>query len=147
MVIMSVDYGDARTGIALCDRLESLAHPVEVIKQGYEPKVLERISELVKIHKPELIVVGFPKNMDSSAGERAQKCAEFAKRISEATGIETDLWDERLTTVSAHMYLSNNNVRGKKRKNVVDAVAAVIILQDYLDYRRNKNASKGRKYN
>ena len=85
--------------------------------------------------------------MDSSTGERAQKCAEFAKRISEATGIETDLWDERLTTVSAHMYLSNNNIRGKKRKNVVDAVAAVIILQDYLDYRRNKNASKGRKYN
>ena len=63
MVIMSVDYGDARTGIALCDRLESLAHPVEVIKQGYEPKVLERISELAKIHKPELIVVGFPKNI------------------------------------------------------------------------------------
>lgn len=140
MVIMSVDYGDARTGIALCDRLESLAHPVEVIKESYEPKVIDRISELVRIHKPELIVVGYPKNMDSSAGERAQKCAAFAEKITETTGVKTDLWDERLTTVSAHMYLSNNNVRGKKRKNVVDAVAAVIILQDYLDYRRNKNA-------
>lgn len=140
MVIMSVDYGDARTGIALCDRLESLAHPVEVIKESYEPKVVDRISELVRIHKPELIVVGYPKNMDSSAGERAQKCVAFAEKITETTGVKTDLWDERLTTVSAHMYLSNNNVRGKKRKNVVDAVAAVIILQDYLDYRRNKNA-------
>lgn len=140
MVIMSVDYGDARTGIALCDRLESLAHPVEVIKESYEPKVVDRISELVRIHKPELIVVGYPKNMDSSAGERAQKCAAFAEKITETTGVKTDLWDERLTTVSAHMYLSNNNVGGKKRKNVVDAVAAVIILQDYLDYRRNKNA-------
>lgn len=142
MIIMSVDYGDARTGIALCDRLESLAHPVEVIKQSYEPKVLQRIKELAEIHKPELIVVGYPKNMDSTAGERALKCAEFAKSITETTGIETDLWDERLTTVSAHMYLSDNNVRGKKRKNVVDAVAAVIILQDYLDFRRNKNAGK-----
>lgn len=140
MVIMSVDYGDARTGIALCDRLESLAHPVEVIKESHEPKVIDRISELVRVHKPELIVVGYPKNMDSSAGERAQKCAAFAEKITETTGVKTDLWDERLTTVSAHMYLSNNNVRGKKRKNVVDAVAAVIILQDYLDYRRNKNA-------
>ncbi len=140
MVIMSVDYGDARTGIALCDRLESLAHPVEVIKESYEPKVVDRISELIRIHKPELIVVGYPKNMDSSAGERAQKCADFAGKITETTGVKTDLWDERLTTVSAHMYLSNNNVRGKKRKNVIDAVAAVIILQDYLDYRRNKNA-------
>ena len=142
MIIMSVDYGDARTGIALCDRLESLAHPVEVIKQSYEPKVLQRIKELAEIHKPELIVVGYPKNMDSTAGERALKCAEFAKSITETTGIETDMWDERLTTVSAHMYLSDNNVRGKKRKNVVDAVAAVIILQDYLDFRRNKNAGK-----
>lgn len=142
MVIMSVDYGDARTGIALCDRLESLAYPVEVIKQSYEPKLLERIDELVKIHKPELIVVGYPKNMDSTAGERAQKCADFAKKITQTTGIVTELGDERLTTVSAHMYLSDNNVRGKKRKNVVDAVAAVIILQDYLDYRRNTNAGK-----
>lgn len=140
MVIMSVDYGDARTGIAICDRLESLAHPVEVIKQSYEPKVLERIKELVDINKPELIVVGYPKNMDSTAGERAQKCESFAERITAETGVETALWDERLTTVSAHMYLSDNNVRGKKRKNVIDAVAAVIILQDYLDYRGNKNA-------
>lgn len=141
MVIMSVDYGDTRTGIALCDRLEALAHPVEVITQSYEPKLIERIAELVGIHKPELIVVGYPKNMDSTAGERAQKCADFAKRLEERVGVKTDLWDERLTTVSAHMYLSNNNVRGKKRKQVVDAVAAVIILQDYLDYRRNHNVN------
>lgn len=139
MVIMSVDYGDSRTGIAICDRLESLAHPVEVINQSYEPKLIARIEELVKIYKPELIVVGYPKNMDSSAGERAQKCSAFADKLKESTGVETALWDERLTTVSAHNYLNDNNVRGKKRKNVVDAVAATIILQDYLDYRRNTN--------
>lgn len=139
MVIMSVDYGDARTGIAICDRLESLAHPVEVIKQSYEPKLLERIESLVKVHNPELIVVGYPKNMDSTAGERAKKCAELAEKITEKTGIKTEFWDERLTTVSAHSYLSANNVRGKKRKEVVDAVAAVIILQDFLDFRRNGN--------
>ena len=139
MVIMSVDYGDARTGIALCDRLESLAHPVEVINQSYEPKVLQRIAELVENNRPELIVVGYPKNMDSTVGERAKKCADFAEKIREKTDVKTELWDERLTTVSAHMYLSSNNVRGKKRKQVVDAVAAVIILQDYLDFRRNHN--------
>ncbi len=139
MIIMSVDYGDSRTGIAICDRLEGLAHPIEVIKQSYEPKLVARINELVGLHKPELIVVGYPKNMDSSAGERARKCAEFADNLKEATGIKTVLWDERLTTVSAHNYLNDNNVRGKKRKNVVDAVAATIILQDYLDYRRNTN--------
>lgn len=137
MVIMSVDYGDARTGIAICDRLESLAHPVEVIKQSYEPKLLERIASLAELHRPELIVVGYPKNMDSTAGERAKKCAAFAEKITEKTGIKTELWDERLTTVSAHNYLSANNVRGKKRKDVVDAVAAVIILQDFLDFRGN----------
>lgn len=143
MVIMSVDYGDVRTGIAICDRLEALAHPIEVIKQSYEPKLIERIKLLVQTHKPELIVVGYPKNMDSSAGERAKKCADFAEKITMETGIETALWDERLTTVSAHNYLSANNVRGKKRKDVVDAVAAVVILQDYLDFRRNrKNESK-----
>lgn len=140
MVIMSVDYGDARTGIAVCDRLEYLAHPVEVINQSYEPKVLDRICELISEHNPELLVVGLPKNMDASCGARAEKCVEFAKHLEEMSSIKTVTWDERLTTVEAHNYLSSNNVRGKKRKNVVDAVSAVIILQDYLDFRRNSNA-------
>ncbi len=137
MVILSVDYGDARTGIAICDALEFLASPLEVIHQSYEPKVLNRIKELCDKHKPSQIVVGLPKNMDSSIGDRAQKCIDFAQKLTELTQIETVMWDERLTTVEAHNYLNNTNTRGQKRKNVVDAVAATIILQDYLDYRKN----------
>lgn len=140
MIIMSVDYGDVRTGIAVCDRLESFAHPVEVINNNYAPKVISRISTIIKEKNPELIVVGYPKNMDSSEGSRAQKCKEFSIELEKATGIKCVLWDERLTTVSAHNYLNATNTRGDKRKNVVDAVAATIILQDYLDYRRNTNA-------
>ena len=136
MVILSVDYGDARTGIAVCDAMEFLASPVEVIHQSYEPKVLSRVNEICAKLKPSMIVVGLPKNMDSTIGERAQKCIDFAQKLGELTGIETVMWDERLTTVEAHGYLNNTNTRGQKRKNVVDAVAATIILQDYLDYRK-----------
>lgn len=137
MIIMSVDYGDVRTGIAVCDRLETFAHPVTVINQSYAPKLIDAICCLVNEHKPELIIVGLPKNMDSTQGERAQKCIDFASELSNKCGVKTEMWDERLTTVEAHNYLNVTNTRGKKRKNVVDAVAATIILQDYLDYRRN----------
>lgn len=140
MIIMSVDYGDVRTGIAVSDRLETFAFPVEVINEAYRPKVIARIQSVVVEKKPEIIVVGYPKNMDSSEGSRAQKCKDFASELEKAVGITCVLWDERLTTVSAHNYLNETNTRGKKRKNVVDAVAATIILQDYLDYRRNNNA-------
>lgn len=137
MIIMSVDYGDVRTGIALCDRLEKLSFPVEVIKQDYEPKLIKRICEIVAEKKPEMIVVGYPKNMDSSEGARAEKCSDFSKKLESECGVKTVLWDERLTTVVAHNYLNTTNTRGDKRKNVIDAVAATIILQDYIDYRRN----------
>ncbi|MBQ7004915.1 MAG: Holliday junction resolvase RuvX [Clostridia bacterium] len=132
MVILSVDYGDARTGIAVCDRMQLLASPVTVINQNYAPKVIAEIKELVRKHKAERIVVGLPKNMNGSEGERAEKCKDFAKALSEETGIETVMWDERLTTVSAHRALNVTNVTGKKRKGIVDAVSAVMILEDYL---------------
>ena len=132
MIILSVDYGDARTGIAVCDRLQMLASPVTVINQSYEPKVIAEIKELVKKHGAEKIVVGLPKNMDGSEGERAQKCKEFARKLQEETGLETVMWDERLTTVSAHRALNVTNVTGKKRKGIVDAVSAVMILESYL---------------
>lgn len=136
MVILAVDYGDARTGLAVCDKTELLASPVTVIHERYVPNVIEKIKAAALSLHPEQIVVGLPKNMDGSCGERAQKCAAFAKELEETTGIETVLWDERLTTVAAHRALSEVNVRGKKRKNVVDAVAAVMILEDYLRSRR-----------
>ena len=132
MIILSVDYGDARTGIAVCDRMQLLASPVTVINQNYEPKVIAEIKELVKKHGAEKIVVGLPKNMNGTEGERAQKCKAFAQKLQEETGTETVMWDERLTTVSAHRALNVTNVTGKKRKGIVDAVSAVMILEDYL---------------
>ena len=135
MIILSVDYGDARTGVAVCDKLEILASPVKVINQSYEPKVIAEIKKIAQQYKAELIVVGLPKNMDGSEGDRAQKCKAFAETLQAESGIKTVLWDERLTTVTAHRALSDNNVRGKKRKDVVDAVSAVVILESYLKTR------------
>ncbi|MBQ8029630.1 MAG: Holliday junction resolvase RuvX [Clostridia bacterium] len=136
MVILSVDYGDSRTGLAACDKGEMLASPVGVIFEKYEPKVIEAICQTVMEKKVELIVVGLPKNMDGSQGERALKCKDFAEKLSEKCGIEVVMQDERLTTVSAHRALNEVNVRGKKRKNIVDAVSAVMILEDFLASRK-----------
>lgn len=137
MKIMSVDLGLSRTGIAYCDELEFLASPHSVIFEKYEPKLIEKIVSLTKEISPELIVVGLPLNMDGSAGERARECERISKIIEEKSDIKTVLWDERCTTVMSHNALNNTNVRGKKRKNIVDAVAAVMILQSYLEYRKN----------
>lgn len=136
MIILAVDYGDARTGLAVCDKFEFLASPAGVINEAYEPKVIMAIAEKAKEVKAELLIVGLPKNMDGSSGERAIKCTEFAKKLEEATGIATQMVDERLTTCSAHKALSQTNVRGKKRKAVVDAVSAVFILESFLQSRK-----------
>ena len=101
-------------------------------------KLVAKINDYSLELGAELIVVGLPKNMDGSEGFRAQECKEIAEKIKEATQKEIVLWDERCTTVSAHTALNYTDTRGKKRKNVVDAVAAVIILEDYLSYRKNK---------
>ena len=138
MIIMSVDYGDVRTGIAVCDSLEMLASPVCVLTVTDAEELADKIVALAAERRAKLIVVGQPKNMDSSLGERAQKAAALADMIA-GRGVETVLWDERLTTVSAHNYLNATDTRGKKRKAVVDAVSAVIILQDYLEFRKNTN--------
>lgn len=137
MVILSVDYGDVRTGIAVCDRTELLASPVTVIKETDAGKLSAKIAEIAKQYKAEEIVVGLPRNMDGSEGFRAQACKEFAEQLHSVTGLPVSMRDERLTTVSAHNYLSMNNVRGSKRKETVDAVSAVIILEDYLQFRKN----------
>lgn len=137
MKIMSVDFGDSRTGLAVCDKSEFLASPLTVVHEYNFERCAAKCAEYAKSEKAELIVVGFPKNMDNSVGERAEKCQQFAELVSEISGIPYVMWDERNTTVSAHNYLNETNVRGKKRKNVVDAVAAVIILESYLGYRKN----------
>lgn len=138
MKIMSVDFGDSRTGIAICGESEMLASPLTVITEYNFERCAEKVAELAKKEKAELIVVGYPKNMNNTVGERAEKCAEFSRLVSELSGIPSELWDERSTTVTAHNYLNETNVRGKKRKAVVDAVAATIILETYLAYRKNR---------
>ena len=138
MIILSVDYGDKRTGIAVCDKLEMLASPVCVITEWNKDVLAQKIVDVANVKRAEQIVIGLPKNMDGSKGFRADACEELGEIIKNLTSIDVTFWDERLTTVSAHKILSDNNVRGKKRKNVVDAVAADIILQDYIDSRKNR---------
>lgn len=142
MKIMAVDFGDARTGIAICDKSEMLASPAGVIQEYNFDKCIEKTTEKSKELNAELIIVGYPKNMNGTIGDRAEKCSLFAEKLSELSGLKTVLWDERCTTVSAHNYLNQTNTRGKKRKNVVDAVAAVIILESYMAYRKNCPASE-----
>ena len=137
MVILSVDYGDVRTGVAVCDKFEILASPVCVIQETDAEKLACRINDITSEYKAERIIVGLPKNMDSSEGFRAEQCKEFADILAEKTGLSVEMQDERLTTVSAHNALNAVNVKRKKRKAVVDAVSAVIILQDYLEKRKN----------
>lgn len=136
MIIMGVDLGHARTGIAVCDKREILASPVKVITAYTNEKVAAEVTALAKELRAEKIVVGLPKNMDGSEGESAQNARVFAAMLQESTGLPVVMQDERGTTVTAHGYLNETNVRGKKRKQTVDAVAAVIILQNYLDSTR-----------
>lgn len=138
MVIMSVDYGDVRTGVAVCDKNEILASPVTVITDSNADSLTDKIISFAKDYRAEMFVVGLPKNMDGSEGFRAEACREFAAKLKEKSGLETELYDERLTTVSAHNALNATNTRGKKRKAVVDAVSAVMILEDYMARRKNK---------
>ncbi len=138
MIIMSVDLGKARTGIAVSDKGEGFAFPKTVINEYNTEKLVTRIAEWAKELNAEEIVVGLPKNMDGTLGWRAEECSEIGEKIKEATSLPVVMWDERCTTVSAHTALNFTDTRGKKRKNVVDAVAAVIILEDYLAYKKNK---------
>lgn len=136
MKILAVDLGLARTGIAVSDATESLASPVKTIEQRHLDRLCDEVAALAKTLGVGEIVVGHPCNMDGSRGESAKRAEGFAADLEEATGLPVKLWDERLTTVAATGYLNETNVRGKKRKQTVDQVAAVIILQNYLDSRR-----------
>ncbi len=138
MIIMSVDLGKARTGIAVSDSGESFAFPKEVITEYNTEKLVTKICNAAIKYSAELIVVGLPKNMDGSEGWRAEECKTTAEKIKLVSQKEVVMWDERCTTVSAHTALNFTDTRGKKRKEVIDAVAAVIILEDYLSFRKNK---------
>lgn len=137
MKILSVDLGDARTGLACCDRTEFLASPIGVIHDRNLGVVAQKVAAAAGEFEAGEVVVGYPLNMNGSKGPRAKLCEEFAERLRELVSVPVRLWDERGTTVSAIGYLNETDTRGKKRKDVVDEVAATIILESYLGYRRN----------
>lgn len=134
MRVMGVDYGDARTGVAISDLLCSIVGSTTVIHSRRPERTLEELSKIVTDNGVGEIVVGLPKNMDGTEGPRAQLCREFAGLLEERTGIPVKLWDERRTTVEAHNILSAHNYHGQKRKDTVDAVAASLILEGYLAF-------------
>ena len=136
MRIMGIDYGDARTGVAISDLLCSIVGSTTVIHSRRMDKTLEEICRLVTENQVSEIAIGLPKNMDGTEGPRAELCREFADKVAEATGKPVRMWDERRTTVEAHNILSAHNYHGKKRKNTVDAVAASLILEGYLAFRK-----------
>ena len=130
---MAVDYGDSRTGLAMCDKGEILATPLTVMAE----KDLERTAEQARLNKAERIVVGNPINMNGTLGPRSEKCALFAEKLRALVDVDVVMWDERSSTVSAIGIMNRNNVRGKKRKETLDAAAAAIILESYLAWRKN----------
>ena len=136
MRIMAIDYGDARTGVAFSDPTGLLAGQTFLIKSRKEDAVLAELARLAKEQGAEELVMGYPRNMDGTLGPRAEKYAAFAKKLEAAAGLPVILWDERRTTVEAHQILGDHGVRAKNRKNKVDSVAAALILEGYLDYRR-----------
>ncbi len=136
--IMGIDYGDARTGVAISDLLCSIVGSTTVVPSRNREKAIADIVRLAESNQVGEIVVGLPKNMDGSEGARAQLCREFAEALRQATGLEVAMWDERRTTVEAHNILSAHNYHGKKRKDTVDAVAASLILEGYMAFRKRQ---------
>ena len=133
--IMGIDYGDARTGVAISDLLCSIVGFTTVINSRNTEKAIADIVRLARENGVGEIVVGLPRNMDGTEGARAELCREFARQLENAAGLKVTMWDERRTTVEAHNILSQHNYHGKKRKNTVDAVAASLILEGYLAFR------------
>lgn len=136
MRIMAIDYGDAHTGVALSDPTGFMAGTATTIHSRKEEVVLDELKKLVESHRVDEIVMGFPRNMDGTEGPRAQLYRDFAAKVEAITGKTPVLWDERRTTVDAHRILFESGKNAKKRKKTVDAVAASLILEGYLDFKR-----------
>ncbi len=140
MRIMAIDYGDERTGIAVSDPTGLLTGFSTVIRGHRAEAVAEAIRDLAESHHVTELVLGYPKNMNNTVGPRAEKCAAFAELLEQSTGLPVHLWDERLTTVDSHRILSETGRRGRQRKDRVDAVAASLILEGYLAFRRQSES-------
>ena len=139
MKIMAVDFGEARTGLAVCDRTEFLASPVGTVhERDFETCVKKVAYAATKELGVEMVVVGMPRNMNGSFGPRAELCDKFARALNALIPIPVVTWDERQSTMQAEAYLDEANVHGAKRREVIDEVAATIILESYLQYRKNQ---------
>ena len=138
MKIMAVDYGDARTGLAVCDRTETLASPVGIIEEKSMAKVAEKIVYASREFEVGMVVLGLPMNMDGSEGPRAQKTRKLGSILEKIIEVPLEYWDERSTTKTAELLLGEAGTFGKKRKQTLDAVAAAVILESYLAWRRNQ---------
>lgn len=142
MRILGLDFGSKTTGVAVSDDLLLTAQGVEIIRRKTPTKLrqtLARIEELCEQYGVERIVLGYPKNMNNTEGERCERTKEFKEMLERRTGLEVILWDERLTTVAADMSMMEMGIRRENRKEYVDEIAAILILQGYLDYLRNQS--------
>lgn len=137
MKIMAVDYGDSRTGLAMCDKSEILASPLSTVFEKDFDRCVEKVAEISREKKAEMIVVGDPINMNGTRGPRSEKCTLFADRLREKVDVPVSMWDERSSTVTAISYMNDINKRRKKRKEVLDQAAAAVILDAFLLYRKN----------
>ncbi len=141
MRIIGLDFGSKTVGVAVSDELLITAQGIEIVRRKSENKLrqtLARIEELIKEYNVEKIVLGFPKNMNNSEGERCEKTLEFKEMLERRTGLTVELWDERLTTVAADNLMMEAGIRRENRKEYVDQIAASFILQGYLDYLKNE---------
>lgn len=140
MRIMGLDFGAATCGVAISDELLLTAQGIETIRRKHETKLRQtyaRIEELISQYGVEKIVIGLPRNLSGDEGQRAAACREFAEAVGRRTGLEVIMWDERLTTVEAHRALDEAELNFREKAEVVDKLAAVLILQNYLDYLAN----------
>ena len=136
MKILSIDLGEKRTGIAICDEKEIVAYPLEVIVEEDREVLVEKISNLTKSNGVEMVLVGLARNMDGSYG-KARICEKFAEKIKERLKMPVVLWDERQTTKLAMRYMNESNTKKKKKKKIVDSIAATIILESFIEYKKN----------
>ena len=144
MRILGLDFGSKTVGVAVSDELLITAQGVEIVRRKSPPKLrqtLARIEELIEQYGVEKIVLGYPKNMNNTEGERCEKTKEFKEMLERRTGLEVVLWDERLTTVAADRSMMETGIRRENRKEYVDEIAAIFILQGYLDFLRNSGES------
>lgn len=145
MRIMGLDYGSKTVGVAVSDALHITAQGLEIVRRKQENKLrqtLARIEELIVEYQVEKIVLGFPKNMNDTVGERGEKSLEFKEMLERRTGLPVVMWDERLTTVAADKAMIEAGIRRENRKEYVDSIAATFILQGYLDFLKNEAAEE-----